>query len=235
MLFFYIRHGDPVYEPDSLTALGEKQAEALAKRLALYGIDRIYSSTSNRAIMTARPTCDLLKKDMELLDFANECYTFEEFTIEKNGVKEWFFADSEMNNLLTDESVVSLGHNWYEHEELRKFKPGIERIHKETFEFFKSLGYEQIKNTGKYKILKPNDERVALFAHAGFGMAFLSEVLGIPYSMFASHFDLCHTGMTVIVFQEDKGYATAKVLTLSSDSHLYREGLPTKYGNRIYF
>ena len=40
MLFFYIRHGDPIYDPDSLTLLGEEQAKALAKRLALYaGID----------------------------------------------------------------------------------------------------------------------------------------------------------------------------------------------------
>ena len=42
MLFFYIRHGDPIYDPDSLTALGEKQADSLAKRLSVYGIDRIF-------------------------------------------------------------------------------------------------------------------------------------------------------------------------------------------------
>ena len=57
MIFFYIRHGDPVYEPDSLTPLGMRQADALAKRLSLYGVDKIYSSTSNRAIQTAMPTC----------------------------------------------------------------------------------------------------------------------------------------------------------------------------------
>lgn len=35
MLFFYIRHGDPIYNPDSLTPLGRRQAEALGKRLAV--------------------------------------------------------------------------------------------------------------------------------------------------------------------------------------------------------
>ena len=34
MLLFYLRHGDPIYSPDSLTALGERQAEALGRRLA---------------------------------------------------------------------------------------------------------------------------------------------------------------------------------------------------------
>ena len=32
MLFFYIRHGDPIYSPDSLTPLGRRQAEALGRR-----------------------------------------------------------------------------------------------------------------------------------------------------------------------------------------------------------
>ncbi len=35
MLLFYIQHGDPVYDPDSLTPLGFRQAETVAKRLAL--------------------------------------------------------------------------------------------------------------------------------------------------------------------------------------------------------
>ena len=32
MLFFYVRHGDPIYNPDSLTPLGHEQAKALSKR-----------------------------------------------------------------------------------------------------------------------------------------------------------------------------------------------------------
>ena len=41
MLLFLIRHGDPIYDPDSLTPLGKKQAEAVAKRLALYGKSKL--------------------------------------------------------------------------------------------------------------------------------------------------------------------------------------------------
>lgn len=48
------------------------------------------------------------------------------------------------------------------------------------------------------------------FAHQGFGMAFLSEILDIPYPMFANHFDICHTGMTVIEFKEEDGFAYQK-------------------------
>jgi probable phosphoglycerate mutase len=235
MLFFYIRHGDPIYDPDSLTELGKKQADAVSKRLALYGIDKIYASSSNRAIQTAKPTCEILKKDMEILDFANEQHAWDELNVERDGRKRWICDDPGMKELFTDESLLASGHKWYEYPGLSEYKAGIERISENTVELFKSLGYERIDKTGKYKVLKHNDDRVALFAHAGFGMGFLSEVLCIPYPVFATHFDICHTGMTVIEFKEENGFAIPKVLTLSSDSHLYREGLPTKYNNVVYF
>ena len=39
---------------------------------------------------------------------------------------------------------------------------------------------------------------------------------------------------SVMQFEYD-GYCIPKILTLSLDSHLYREGLPTKYNNYLYF
>lgn len=235
MLFFYIRHGDPIYVPDSLTPLGERQADALAKRLSMYGVDKIYSSSSNRAILTSKPTCELVKKEAEIKDFANEKYAFEDFHIKRNGNSKWVFQDDEMRMLFADTSVISLGHNWFEHKDLTNYKKGVDRIAKVTYDFFKELGYEHIRGTGKYKVIEPNDDRVAFFAHAGFGLAFFSEILDIPYPVFVNHFDMCPTGMTVIEFKEENGFAIPKVLMLSSDSHLYREGLPLKYNDEIYF
>ena len=40
MLLYFIRHGDPCYDPDSLTPLGLRQAEAIGRRLARYEIGR---------------------------------------------------------------------------------------------------------------------------------------------------------------------------------------------------
>ena len=72
MLLFYIRHGDPIYNPDSLTPLGHRQAEAISKRFAVYGLDEIYSSPSTRAKQTAQPTCEVLKKEPTILDWCYE-------------------------------------------------------------------------------------------------------------------------------------------------------------------
>lgn len=239
MIFYYIRHGDPIYDPDSLTPLGERQAEALAKRLSLYGLDKVYTSTSNRAMMTAKPTCDVLNIQPELLDFANEHYTWCEMTAEKDDHtgRTWLFHHPRIVDLFTDKSIRALGDRWFDHPDLLEgnYEKGIGRIYSEADKFFTSLGYEHIRYTGKYKITKKNDQRVALFAHQGFGLAFLSCVLDIPYPMFCTHFDMCHSGMTVIEFGEDGEYTVPKILTLSLDSHLYREGLPTKYNHCLYF
>ena len=239
MLLFYIRHGDPTYNPDELTPLGKRQAEAAAKRLALYGIDRIFASTSNRAIQTAQPLCELLKKDMTLLDFTNEHHAYMDFSIIKeNGERIWAIEEIETRRLLSSAEMRALGENWYTHPKLPKcnYEGGIKRIQKATDEFLLSLGYEHLSGSGTYKVLKSNQERVALFAHNNFGMGFLSSLLDIPYPSVCSHFSMGHSGITVINFEEDTdGYCTPVILTLASDAHLYHDGLPTKYNNSIYF
>ena len=223
MRFFYIRHGEPIYNPDSLTELGKKQAEALARRFMNIGLDEVYSSTSHRAIQTAMPTCKALGLDMTLLDFAYENYAWDQLSIKRGDKKLWLYQDSEMKQFLCEPSVREMRENWMFHPELSKyhFEKGIERIYRECDLFFENLGYQHIRYTGKYKVISHNEKKVAFFAHQGFGIAFISCLLDIPYPQICNHFDICHTGVTVIDFKEEKGYAIPKVLTFSSDSHLH--------------
>ncbi|MBQ1846977.1 MAG: histidine phosphatase family protein [Clostridia bacterium] len=234
MLFYYIRHGDPVYDPDSLTPLGHRQAEALAKRLSVYGLDEIYTSTSNRAMLTAKPTCEMLKIEPKPLDFANEKYTWEQLTIEREDGGEgvtWLFYNKRTRELFNSKEIRDLGDRWFDHPafEGRNYESAIKRVYDGADGLLSSLGYEHDRYTGKYRSVKPNGRRVALFAHQGFGLAFLSCLLDIPYPMFCTHFDITPTGMTVIEFQDFGGVTVPKVLIHSSDSHIYREGLPLRY------
>ena len=106
MILYLVRHGDPIYTPDSLTPLGHEQAKAVAKRFTIYGLDEIYSSTSNRAIQTAQPTCDLLKKEMQLEDWANEHHAWTELGVTtKTGVYTWPFFDRETIEKFRTEEV----------------------------------------------------------------------------------------------------------------------------------
>ncbi len=238
MLFFFIRHGDPIYNPDSLTELGLKQAEALAPRLALYGIDSLYCSTSNRAKLTAAPTERLLGKKCTELDWCNEKYAYRQLIVERpEGGPRWCFQNQWCRRMFGSPEVLALGERWYEHPAFAgtTLGEGIERIRRETMAFLSGLGYEKDGKENFYHVTRKNDGRVALFAHQGFGLAFLSCVLGIPYPSFATHFDMGHSGMTVIEFADEGGYCMPKVLTLANDSHIYREGLPLAYQNEIWF
>lgn len=237
MILYFIRHGDPIYEPDSLTALGHLQANALAKRLSRYGIEKIYSSSSVRARQTAEPTCELLRKKMEILDWCNEDYVWEEFAYtDGDGKNSWIFEKPKALKLLASDEIRKLGSEWYKHPSFANgnFENGINRIQKESDALLSSLGYKHNHVNNTYTCTQKNDKRIVLFAHHGFGLIFLSCLLDIPYPMFCTHFVISHSGMTVIEFPSKDGEIIPAVLQLNNDSHIYSEGLPTKYNNRIY-
>ena len=92
MLLFVIRHGDPIYDPDSLTPKGHLQANALAKRFAIHGLDKIYSSPVNRAKLTAQPTADILSKPVEIEEWTSESLAWQDFFVEfPGGRRGWIF------------------------------------------------------------------------------------------------------------------------------------------------
>lgn len=236
MLLYYVRHGDPIYHPDSLTELGEKQAKALAKRLTLYGLDKIYCSTSTRAQKTAKPTCDALKKEPVLLDWANEHYTWLEFTLLKdNGDRRWYYGLDDYKVKFNSQEVRALGNLWYKHPYFvnTDCEKGFLRVKKHTNELLEELGFKYDEKTNAYKVLKKNADRVALFAHEGFGKVFLSALLGIPYPYIATGFGFGHSSVTVVYFDENKEVVYPEILQWSNDSHLFSANLLTGYRNSI--
>ena len=72
MLLYIIRHGDPDYVTDSLTERGLLQAEAVGKRMAAAGINKIYSSPMGRARQTAEPACRLLQLPCQIEEWSHE-------------------------------------------------------------------------------------------------------------------------------------------------------------------
>ena len=133
--------------------------------------------------------------------------------------------------------VYALKDKWYEHPDLVQydFGKGVERVNEAVDAFFLSLGYHHDRKNCRYEIVEPNHERVALFAHQGFGIAFFASMLDIPYPVISTHFDFGHSSMSVIDFQRHGQYVYPKVLQSSNDAHLYKEGILTGYHNVIKF
>jgi probable phosphoglycerate mutase len=235
MLLFYVRHGDPIYNPDSLTELGQAQAQALVGRMKICNPSQIYVSSSNRARQTAQPTADALGIEPIILDWANEKYAFADLSILKpEGGRQWLYQNAKMCQILSSDEVRRLDREWYTHPAFAEydFCAGMKRVQTHTDDWMASLGYRHEGNG--YVAQRPNDDRVALFAHQGFGMMFLSCLLDIPYPLMGTRFDLGHSSVTAIEFRGDD-YVIPQVLQLSSDSHLFKADIETKYANRILF
>lgn len=241
MIFYYIRHGEPLGVLDySLTPLGKEQAKALAKRLCLFGIDRVFASPTLRTMQTAQPICDLLGKEITTCDWADEGIVWNEFTVPHPKYEHtWAFFDPKYLEIFSSPEVRALGERWYEHPALSKlnFKAGVERVNTAVDKFFLSLGFRHDRANARYEVVgEPlNRDRVALFAHQGFGMSFFSSMLDIPYPMFCTHFDFSHSSMSVVNFEPRGKYVYPHVLQTANDSHLYREGILTGYHNSIKF
>ena len=237
MLLFYVRHGDPIYNPDQITPLGEEQAKALANRLQVFGLDEIYASTSNRAIQTAKPTSDLLGLEIKTLDFLNENYLDKLKVPTESGKLDWVWAHPEYANVLASREVRQMGEQWYKHPKLESFhfESKLSDINEQLDKFIAGFGYEHDSEKGLYKIVERNAEkRIAIFAHECMGKIVMSHLLDIPFPYYAAHFEMHTSAFTVIRFddgslyekpKEASAYARARVLTLSNDSHLYRDGV----------
>jgi probable phosphoglycerate mutase len=235
MILYVIRHGDPDYANDCLTPKGKRQAEALAKRFAARGLDRVYSSPLGRAKQTARPTCELLKLESETLEWTSENLAWEDFSAPlPDGGRAWSFRTG--NPALFRLAENGRRADWHGLENFKgaNAKAGFERLSRRSDEFLAALGYA--REGGAYKIVRPNDERVAVFCHEGFGLTWLAHLLAVPPHVFWASFGFTHSAVTALLFENRADGITAPQCLCHSDtSHVYREGLPATFNNEFYF
>ena len=233
MLLYIVRHGEPIYGPDTLTELGREQARAVADRFAIHGLDRIYSSPQGRARETAQPTADRLGLDVTILPWTREIWPELALPQPDGSLR---FAMGLPGSCLRSEENHDLGEKWHEMEVLKPIeaKKAYEEIVVENSDILlRSLGYER-EREGVYKILHENNERIALFCHGGFTLTWLPHLLAIPPHLFWASFAVTHTGVTLIEFNDDgTGHACPKCLFFGDMAHILQSGLPYLYNNEM--
>lgn len=229
MLLYIIRHGEPDYVTDSLTERGILQAEAVGKRLAAAGIDKVFTSPMGRAKQTAEPTCRLLEITPEVENWTEEITDYIRIPFPDGSLKSvsalqnTAFLENGNANLSFEDSITCEGFN------KSRIEDALNLLKTEGYAFLEKLGYKY--ENGVYKIVKPSEEKVALFCHAAFTRAWLSILLHIPVHIIWASFSYNHTGVTVIEFKNNENGVTApQCLTYSDISHLYAHGPDTDYG-----
>ena len=232
MLLYIVRHGDPDYETDSLTKRGLLQAEAVGKRIKDSGINQIFSSPMGRAKQTAEPACRLLGLPCNIEEWTHEIGN-ERLTPFPDGVMK--SITDVQNSYYRENGNMDLSYERaFECQGIREsdMKSAIAYIEKNGKDFLERLGYKE--ENGIYRILRPNEDKVALFCHAAFSRAWMSVLLHVPLNIMWSGFEYTHTGVTVVEFKNyENGFTAPKCLCFSDMSHLYADKLDMVFDNRV--
>ncbi|MBQ7897626.1 MAG: histidine phosphatase family protein [Clostridia bacterium] len=231
MLLYIIRHGDPDYTTDTLTERGLLQAEAVGKRLEKAGIDEIYSSPMGRARQTAEPLCRKLGLEMKIEEWSHEVQK-ERLTTYPDGVAK--SVSLLQNTYLRENGEIDIPYDrTFETKALKltDMESAFNYIKEGGRDFLARLGYEEEK--GVYRIVRKNENKVALFCHSVLERVWLSHLLHIPLHIMWGGFLPTHTGVTILEFKNNENLVTApKCLVFSDMGHLYKEGLDTIHDNK---
>ncbi|MCR4897407.1 MAG: phosphoglycerate mutase family protein [Lachnospiraceae bacterium] len=227
MRLIIVRHGEPNYQKDCLTPLGEEQAVIAAQRLKDEGITDIYSSPMGRALATARPTAELLGiRDIRILDFIHEI--------------NW--------DNLTDKPLHADGHPWTTADDMVRdgwnlASPGWEEhpfwagnnavncakyVEKEGDKWLASLGYRREGAHYVNECSMPDHRNIAIFCHDGSSSAFIAHMLNLPFPYVCTVFHLTFTGITILTFDPEPGSIFLPGIEIACDGrHLPKQASAT--------
>lgn len=212
MILYIIRHADPDYENNTITPFGWEEAHALADWLKDKPIDKIYTSPMGRAIDTAAPTCKIKGMESTILPWTAENMDY---------------MDSHKLSFESQCSYkFSLQKGTYDFED---FMPNqriktIAEMRQNSDEFFASLGY--VREGVFYKVTRPNEERIAVFCHGGFGVEWICHLLGIAPGLMFTAINLNTTGVTTFEFPNSHdGYIRPLLKHLNEIDHIHQAGL----------
>ncbi len=214
MRLIFVRHGEPDYVKDCLTAEGRLQAAATAKRLKEEHISRIFSSPMGRACETASYTADMLGLPIEKLDFMHEI--------------RWGDPDADMTGeeghpwtlsckLFCEASSEPAMDAWRAHPYFEKNRclDYYDMISFEIDKVLEELGYQ--RRDRRYFCVNENRENIALFSHGGSGGCALSHLLNVNfvYMFSAMTYGLC--SICIVDFPADKGSFVVPRIELYND------------------
>jgi len=224
MRLYIIRHADPDYENNTITPAGHLEAQALASRMAKEGLTHLYCSSMGRAKDTARYTANQIGTEPVVEDWAceiSDCYYH-------HGERRFSVWDMPAEIVRGQAPFHTLEH-W------EKIDPSAAPVIQERFkivgrcsdEFVARHGYQ--RDGGRYRIVKPNKDRIAFVCHNGIALFWLAHLLEIPPTLLWAGIWHAPSSVTTVLFEERSGeWAVPRAISVGDVSHLYAAGLPVR-------
>jgi broad specificity phosphatase PhoE len=188
MRLYLIRHAEPAYPADALTARGHRQARALARWLEGREIGHLYSSPMNRARETAHYTARRLGLEVEVEPWTRE-------------LEDWWIPDGTLGELPAWQVDAAT---------LRALDPRdcfsappLDAPHLRQ-------GFERLRADADAFLARHRNSRgVAVFCHAGLALTWLAHLLSIPLPLMWAGFALPPASVTTVAFEELTGGGVA--------------------------
>ncbi len=215
MRIIFVRHGEPDYERDCLTAAGRQQAAAAAERLADEKISAIYSSPNGRALETAEYTARRLRLPVTQLDYMHEI-SWGGPDLPESG-HPWTLSDW----LIDREDFDFSARDWRQHPYFAKNAAlqYYSRIASNIDELMLCYGYQHEK--GRFLCTGGRKETIALFSHGGSGACALSHLLSLPFPYVCSVLPYYFTSVTILNFPVQQGaYVHPRIELFNDAKHI---------------
>ena len=218
MRIIFVRHGEPDYAHDCLTARGRAQAAAAADRLAGEGISEIYASSCGRAMETASYAAARLALPVIPLDFMREI-SWGGPGIPHKG-HPWTLGDR-----LMAEGFDFAASDWREHP---YFKDNVATaqcagIIRQFDAFLEVRGYRH--EGRRFLCAGGTDKTIALFSHGGSGGCVLAHLLALPFPYVCSVLPYDFTSLVILDFPVSEGeYVFPRVELFNDCAHIREDG-----------
>ncbi|MBQ5801425.1 MAG: histidine phosphatase family protein [Clostridia bacterium] len=229
MRLLFIRHADPDYSIDSLTAKGFEEAELLAEKLKNEKIDYAYVSPLGRAQKTA----EIGLKYKTLQPQTKDCLT--EFGVpftteegENLWIWDWLPTYYNANPALFDTekwlTVPCIANS--------AVPAAYKRVTEEFDRILAAHGY--VRNGLIYNVERSNTDTLAFFCHFGIETVLLSHLIGVAPPALLHGFCALPSSVTTVYTEERRqGYAHFRCSAYGSTEHLYIAGKEPSFAARF--